>query len=60
MTIYTRAYSRIRVYVKLHWVLYIIIYAVKILKNVIQSEEFNTKESRRYNVLVLINHNQDL
>ena len=27
---------------------------------VIQSEEFNVKENRCYNVLVLINHHQDL
>ena len=28
--------------------------------NVIQSEESNMKENRRYNVSVLINHHQDL
>ena len=32
----------------------------KNLKNVIQSEEFNMKESRCYNVSVSINYNQDL
>ena len=29
-------------------------------KNLIQREEFNMKESRPYNVSVLINHHQDL
>ena len=32
----------------------------KIRKNVIFSEEFNVKESQRYKVSVLINHEQDL
>ena len=32
----------------------------KIEKKAIQSEEFNVKESRRYNVSVLMNHHQDL
>ena len=33
----------------------------KILENkVIQSEEYNVKESRRYNISVSINHHQDL
>ena len=38
--------------------IYIYIYGVKLKSKVIQSEEFNVKESRRYNVSVLIN--QDL
>ena len=32
----------------------------KFKNKVIQSEEFNIKESRRYNVSVSINHHQDL
>ena len=32
----------------------------KLKNKVIQSEEFNMKESRRYNVSVLTNHHQDL
>ena len=32
----------------------------KLKNKVIQSEEFNMEESRRYNVSVLINHHHDL
>ena len=40
---------------------YIYIYTERETENkVIQSEEFNVKESRRYNMSILINHYQDL
>ena len=40
--------------------IYIYIYGEKLKNKVIQSEEFNMKESQCYNFLVLINHHLDL
>ena len=46
------------------WKNYIYIYIQrereKMKNKVIQREEFNVKESQRYNVSVLLNHHQDL
>ena len=40
--------------------IYIYIYIhMKLKNNIIQKEEFNVKESQRYNVSVLMNHHQD-
>ena len=40
--------------------IYIYIYGEKLKNKVIQSEEFNMKESQCYNVLVLINYQSGL